>query len=74
MSWPLLQLVHRRLQLLQLFFCFPRLKVFPTDASRDLSLSLSCVLSPVWGYRGEDIHSSEERLGPRDPHAAKSPH
>ena len=28
---------------------------------------------PVWGYRGKDTLSSEEKLGPRDPHAAKSP-
>ena len=36
-----------------------------------LSKSLTCVLSPVWGYRGKDIHSSEEKLGPGNPHVAK---
>ena len=35
--------------------------------------SLSCVLSPVWGCRGKDTLSSEEKLGPWDLHAAKSP-
>ena len=35
------------------------------------SKSLTCVLSPVWGYRGRDIHSSEEKLGPGNPHVAK---
>ena len=27
------------------------------------NFSLSCVLSPVWGYRGKDTHSSEEGGG-----------
>ena len=34
----------------------------------------SCVLNPVWGFRHKDTHSSEGKLGPRDPYAAKSPH
>ena len=27
----------------------------------------------VWGYWSKDTLSSEEKLGPRDPHVAKSP-
>jgi len=31
------------------------------------NLLLSCVQNPVWGYRGKDTLSSEEKLGPWDP-------
>ena len=44
-----------------------------THESQNFEATERYRLCPVWGYRGKDTLSSEEKLGPRDQHAAKSP-